>query len=134
MSPRTFVCSQCGCQRAIPGRLRAAGGVCFAPEHTEKFFSIDGTVAVHALACLDCGAVQATVDPEKLRSLTGDAKTTKTLAMSISPWVLNQLVPLTVHNPLGAAMSRSRSEATQNVTKQRNSGESSAPRRIQFSS
>jgi hypothetical protein len=54
------------------GRLLGDGFVAFRPDEIKKFFSLTGSAAIAAVACLDCGGVHLTLDPAKLIELAGD--------------------------------------------------------------
>jgi hypothetical protein len=72
MSPKNTTCSRCGSRRIVPGKFFGDGAVAFKPSKIKKLFSITGSVQVAAIACLDCGTVDLSIDPLKLHELAGE--------------------------------------------------------------
>ena len=72
MSPKHFTCSRCGSTRLVPGTVGGDSRVLFKPSKIKKFITLKGRVDVAATACLDCGTVDMTIDPNAVVGLTGE--------------------------------------------------------------
>jgi hypothetical protein len=67
--PRNDRCAVCTGTNLHPGQIQSTGKTYFRPSDAKFLTLKTADIAVHATVCLDCGAIQLSSDPDRVREL-----------------------------------------------------------------
>ncbi len=65
------ICLRCGSTNIKPGSFQSTGKVYFRVRDAKLLTLHTSGVAVDAVGCYDCGHIELTVNPKKVRELSG---------------------------------------------------------------